>query len=86
MPSQMVGTPPVRVTRSRCEQIDELAGSRCGPGSTILAPTIAAANGRPHALAWNIGTTGSTASASQMPMHVGLRRGRSVCSTSERCE
>ena len=31
------------------------------------APDRTAAYGRPHALAWNIGTTGSTRSLSQTP-------------------
>ena len=48
------------------EQIDEArAGRDAGPGNTSFAPTIIAANGKPQALAWNIGTTGSTASRSR---------------------
>ena len=37
-----------------------------GPGNTILAPVIAAEYGRPQALTWNIGTTGSTVSRALM--------------------
>jgi len=67
-PIQIVGTPPVMVTRSRSNRSRMLAGSRCGPGITCFAPVITEANGMPHALAWNIGTMGQTVSSSQMPM------------------
>jgi hypothetical protein len=62
-----------------------LAGSRCGPGITILAPTIVAVNGMPQAFAWNMGTTGIITSPSQMPMQSVCER-PSVCSTIARCE
>ena len=84
-PIQIVGTPPVRVTRSRTNRSTRLAGSRCGPGITNLAPTMIAPNGMPHALAWNIGTTGIIVSRSQMAMQSTCERPR-VCSTSARCE
>jgi hypothetical protein len=67
-PIQMVGTPPVSVTRSVWNRSTRLAGSRCGPGITSLAPTITQEKGMPQALAWNIGTTGRTTSCSRMPM------------------
>ncbi len=40
-----------------------LAGSRCAPGITCLAPTSVEVNGSPQALTWNIGTTGRTQSS-----------------------
>ncbi len=66
MPSQIVGTPPVQVTRSDWKSSSRLAGSRCGPGKTCLAPTSVAVKGNPQALAWNIGTTGRTMSSSRI--------------------
>ena len=42
-------------------------GDRSGPGITRLAPDATAAWARPHALAWNMGTTGSTTSLSRTP-------------------
>jgi len=41
-------------------------GDRSGPGITSDAPAIAAVYGKPHALAWNIGTTGRIVSRSLM--------------------
>ena len=64
-PSQTVGTAAVIVTRSSATAASRLAGSRAGPGRTIRAPLIAQANGSPQAMTWNIGTTGSTVSASR---------------------
>ena len=84
-PIQIVGTPPVMVTRSRWNRSTTLAGSRCGPGITIFAPTIVAPKGMPQALAWNIGTTGIIVSRSQRPMQSTCDRPR-VCSTRARCE
>jgi hypothetical protein len=66
-PNQIVGTPAASVTRSRCIRSTRLAGSWSRPHITILAPTITPACARPHALAWNIGTTGSTASLGPRP-------------------
>ncbi len=65
MPSQIVGTPAVTVTRCSTKASSRLCGSRCGPGKTCFAPISVQANGKPHALAWNIGTTGRTTSASE---------------------
>ena len=67
MPIQIVGTPAVTVTRSCSKSSSRLTGSRCGPGSTCLAPIIVQVNGKHHALAWNIGTTGRHVSAVVMP-------------------
>ncbi len=81
---QIVGTPAALVTRSADISSSRLGGSRCGPHSTRRAPTIAAAYGSPHALTWNIGTTGSSVSARDSPSESG-RAATSVCSTVERC-
>ncbi len=67
MPIQIVGTPPVIVTPSCTKASSRLAGSRCGPGKTCFAPTSVHVNGKPHAFAWNIGTTGSMSSLSLTP-------------------
>jgi hypothetical protein len=83
IPSQSVGTPAAMVTRSSCMSSSSDSASRCGPGKTSLAPVSAAQNGSPHALAWNIGTTGSTQSSSPMPS-VSFMHAASVCSTFER--
>ena len=58
MPSQMVGTPAVKVTFSEATRPSSEAGSRCGPGKTCLVPVITAVKGSPQALTWNMGTTG----------------------------
>jgi hypothetical protein len=59
---QIVGTAPLTVTRS--DSINFTSGSawRKRPGMIRSAPAIAHAYGRPQALTWNIGTTGSTRS------------------------
>ncbi len=49
-------TPSSRISRAR------LAPSVWRPGSTSLAPTAGAANGRPQPLAWNMGTATSSTS------------------------
>ena len=67
MPSQRVGTPAVRVTRSPWMSSTRSRGCRWGPGSTIFVPSITQAKGRPQAMAWNMGTTGITVSASRLP-------------------
>ncbi len=85
MPSQMVGTPPVTVTRSRTIRSSRLGGSRCGPGNTCLAPIITQVNGMPQALAWNIGTTAITVSCSLRPS-VSVMPLASECSVIARCE
>ena len=76
--SQIVGTPPASVTFS--DSISFASGSpwRKRPGITRSAPTRHAAYGNPHALTWNIGTTGSTRSDDVMPDRVGHRRGQAV--------
>jgi hypothetical protein len=58
----MVGTPAAMVTFSDSISCRSECASRCGPGKTSFAPTIGAANGRPQALTWNIGTTGRSES------------------------
>ena len=83
MPSQIVGTPAARVTFSADIRSSSDPGARCGPGKTIFAPDATAANGRPHAFAWNIGTTGRTASPS-LTASVSARQTPSVCSTMAR--
>ncbi len=57
-----VRTPTPIVTPSAAINRARLAPSACRPGRTSLPPTAGSAKGRPHALAWNIGTTASTAS------------------------
>ncbi len=64
-PSQTVGTPAVKLTRSSAMKAARLGPSRCRPGITSAAPLIGAAYGRPQALTWNIGTTGSTRSTAR---------------------
>ena len=63
-PIQMVGTPAARVTRSDSMSAARPFGDRSGPGMIRSAPQATAAWARPQALAWNIGTTGSTRSFS----------------------
>ena len=64
-PIQMVGTPAPRVTRSSWMQLQHRSGAMALPGNTCLAPTSVDAYGRPHALAWNIGTIAMTVSRSE---------------------
>ena len=45
----------------------------CAPGKTTFAPTIAAAYGSPHALTWNIGTTGKDDVARGQVQRIGQR-------------
>ena len=61
-----------------------LAGSRNRCGSTCFAPTIAAEYGAPHALAWNIGTTGRMVSVHESDITSGMIVAIE-CSTSDRC-
>ena len=65
---QMVGTAPATV--GRCVSIMSISdrASRWQSGKTKSAPAINAAYGIPHALAWNIGTIGSTLSLDPSPM------------------
>ena len=68
-PIHTVGTPARTVTRSVSMSSASDAGSALNcPANTCRAPAIVAAYGMPHALAWNMGTTGSTASWSVIPM------------------
>src|SRR3989344_840066 len=84
-PSQMVGTPADIVTFSSSKRLYSDAPSRWWPGITSLQPTIAAAYGRPQALTWNMGTTGSTVSVALRHIASG-RAAANACSTVERCE
>ena len=62
IPSHTVGTPADTVTRSSSMRSTIPGADRSGPGMTILAPTVVAMNVKPHAAAWNCGTTGSSTS------------------------
>ncbi|MDT4846153.1 hypothetical protein FQZ97_801680 [compost metagenome] len=55
------------------------------PGNTSLAPTSGTEYGRPHALTWNIGTTGRITSRAEQPSASGSADAYE-CSTVERCE
>ena len=59
----MVGTPPPQVACSSSTMRATCSACRYCPGRMRSAPTIQTAYGMPHALAWNIGTIGSTRSA-----------------------
>jgi len=63
----MVGTPAVKVTCSPLNSSNKLTGSRWGPGKTCFAPTMVQVKGNPHALTWNMGTTGRTTSCREIP-------------------
>jgi hypothetical protein len=63
-----VGTAAVNVTFSVSSSSWMLAPSICAPGITSLEPVSGAANAIAQALAWNIGTTGSTESVALMPI------------------
>ena len=77
-PIQMVGTPAATVTCSVSISSASAGGVMRGPGSTSFAPLATPACASPHALAWNMGTTGITASRSWMPIE-------SACSTARVC-
>ncbi len=62
-----VGTPSRLVTCSPSMSSSRLTGSSPGPGRTSFDPFIAAAYGTPHALTWNIGTTGRMTSCAETP-------------------
>ena len=66
-PIQMVGTPAASVTCSDSMSEARPLGDRSGPGMIRSAPQATAAWARPQALAWNMGTTGSTRSSSVGP-------------------
>ena len=84
-PIQMVGTPAATVTCSSTIRSAIAPGDRSGPGITRSAPAATAAWASPQALAWNIGTTGSTRSASRTPMP-SASIAPNVCRNVERCE
>ena len=67
MPCQIVGTPAVNVTCSDAMSSARSAGVIRGPGMTSRAPVFVEMYGRPHALTWNIGTTGITESVWLIP-------------------
>ena len=85
IPIQIVGTPAVIVTCSCWNASSRLSPSRNGPGKTCLAPTKVQVNGKPHALAWNIGTTGSTVSSS-VTARTPATADASECTAMARCE
>ena len=64
----MVGTAAASVGRS--EAIIAASGSGCRnrSGMSSEAPTMNAAYGRPHDMAWNIGTIARTLSSTEMSM------------------
>ena len=66
-PIQIVGTPAATVTFSSTMSCAMALPERSGPGITNDAPEATAACARPHALAWNIGTTGKITSLSRAP-------------------
>ena len=80
-----VGTPAVSVTRSAAIRSSTLTASSFGPGSTRPDPVSAAVKMSPHALAWNIGTTGSRVSSRESELTSGSAP-TSECRTSDRCE
>ena len=84
-PSQTVGTPAENVTPSDSNSSYSDLPSSAAPGNTILAPDSSTEYGRPQALTWNIGTTGSTVSAADTLSAFGIAEPYE-CSTVERCE
>ena len=66
-PIQIVGTPAATVTFSSTMSCAMALPERSGPGMMSDAPDATAACARPHALAWNIGTTGKMMSLSRAP-------------------
>jgi len=64
---QIVGTPAATVTRSSTMRSAIALPDRSGPGITRPAPVATPACASPHALTWNIGTTGRTVSDSRIP-------------------
>ena len=84
-PCQMVGTAPAMVGFSVAMICASGSGCRNRSGMISDAPTIIAAYGRPHDIAWNCGTITSARSAWRSPidsvMHTCIE-----CSQIERCE
>ncbi len=68
----MVGTAPARVGRSAA--IIAAIGAACRNRSGMIsdAPDMNAAYGRPHAIAWNIGTMASSRSVGPRPNASGM--------------
>jgi hypothetical protein len=81
----MVGTAPATVGRSDSMSFASGSAWRNRSGMTKLAPAYHAAYGSPHALAWNIGTIGSTRSCSVSPTAMPALT-LIECNTVERCE
>ena len=67
MPIQMVGTPPVMVTRSSSSIATILPGPSAGRAAPARRRRRPATCAKPQALAWNIGTTGRIRSRSVSP-------------------
>ena len=65
---QIVGTAPATVGRSFSIKSTSDSASKRRSGNTRSAPAISAPYGRPHALAWNIGTIGNTESLEPIPI------------------
>ena len=82
---QTVGTAAEKVTPSVSISSWIDAPSSFWPGITSLQPTAGQEKARPQALAWNIGTTGSTTSRLERPI-TSCCSVTSVCRKLERCE
>ncbi len=70
---QIVGTAPATVGRWVSMRSTSDLASMKRSGSTMSAPAISAAYGRPQALAWNIGTIGNALSEKLSPMPLPLQ-------------
>ena len=81
--SQTVGTAPQKVTASSRISSNRLAPSIFMPGSTILAPVPAAANGIPQQFTWNNGAHSNNESRVDIAM-VSADIRQKLCSTAER--
>ena len=68
-----MGTAPVTVGRCVSIRCTSDLASMKRSGITMSAPAISAAYGRPHALAWNIGTIGSALSEKLRPIPLPLQ-------------
>ena len=84
-PIQIVGTPAASVTFSDSISSASAFGCMFGPGIASDAPAITAAWHSPHALAWNIGTTGMIVSRSETAA-ASATIAPIECRTVERCE
>ena len=81
---QIVGTPAATVTRSVSIRVSRAPGERSGPGITSVAPDATPACASPHALAWNMGTTGKMMSRSDAPRESAIMAPK-VCRVIDRC-